>query len=128
MNKISYNNLVVDKIFTNSIKTTDGIKYLDGDESITKYGSGEILIPYDWSPDYSNSFQEFGVSGYTAQTNGWLSIDSSEKGITSIFINDDIVNTFYDDGSYQVLLTKGDKVTASSKIDITFTPTVSESS
>lgn len=127
MGKISYNSIVVDKVFADSIKTNDGIKYLDGDETIQKYGSGETLLSYDWSPNYSNAFQEFGISGYTAQTSGWLSIDSAEKDVTSIFINDNITNTFYNDGSYQVFLTRGDSVTASSKIDITFAPTVSES-
>lgn len=127
MNKISYNRLVANKIFADFIKTNDGIKYLDGDETIQKYGSGETLLSYDWSPDYSNAFQEFGISGYTAQTSGWLSIDGAEKESTSIFINDNITNTFYNDGSYQVFLTRGDSVTASSKIDITFAPTVSES-
>lgn len=127
MGKISYNSIVVDKVFAETLKTNDGVKYLDEDESIAKYGSGETILPYDWSPDYSNAFQEFGVSGYTAQTSGWLSVDSAERDVTSIFINDNITNTFYNDGSYQVFLTRGDSVTASSKIDITFVPTVSES-
>ena len=127
MGKISYNSLIVDKVFAKTVKTNDDVKYLDGDEIIGKYGSSETILPYDWSPDYSNAFQLFGVSGYTAQTNGWLSVDSAEKDITSIFINGDIVNTFYNDGSYQVFLTRGDSVTASSKIDITFAPSISES-
>lgn len=127
MGKISYNSLVVDKVFAKTVKTNDGVKYLDGDEIIGKYGSAEMILPYNWSPDYSNAFQLFGVSGYTAQTSGWLSVDSAEKDVTSIFINGTIANTFYNDGSYQVFLTRGDYVTASSKIDITFAPSVSES-
>jgi hypothetical protein len=117
----------VDKVFAETVKTNDDVKYLDENESIAKYGSGETILPYDWSPDYSNAFQLFGISGYTAQTSGWLSVDSAEKDVTSIFINGTIANTFYNDGSYQVFLTRGDSVTASSKIDITFAPSVSES-
>lgn len=127
MSELNYNSLIVNKVFAENIETNDGVKYLDENESIGKYGSGETILPYDWSPDYSNALQHFGVSGYTAQTSGWLSVDRAEKDVTSIFINDNITNTFYNDGSYQVFLTRGDSVTASSKIDITFAPTVSES-
>lgn len=127
MSELSYNSLIVNKVFAENIETNDGVKYLDENESIGKYGFSEMVLSYDWSPDYSNALQHFGVSGYTAQTSGWLSVDRAEKDVTSIFINDNITNTFYNDGSYQVFLTRGDSVTASSKIDITFAPSVSES-
>ena len=108
MNKINSEGIKTSKIYAQTVKSNDGVKYLNKNESIEKYSFGETVVPYDWSPDYANAFQQFGTKGYTAQTNGWLSIDGAVKDITSIFINGEIANTFYNDGSYQLFLNVGD--------------------
>ena len=125
--RLTYNELISNNVYVDSIKNNDGVKFLNKTESIKKYFTGETILPYDWAPDYENSFSIFDSTGYTAQCNGWMSIDRTEVSPSSIFINGNITNTFSNNGSVQLFLSKGDIVTASSLFDFTFSPSISDS-
>ena len=127
MNRIASDKLISNNIYVDSIKNKDGIKFLNKNESIKKYFKGETILPYDWAPDYENTFSLFNSTGYTAQCSGWMSIDRAEANPTSIFINGNIVNTFSNNGSLQLFVSRGDIVTASSPFDFTFSPSISDS-
>lgn len=127
MNRITSDELISNNVYVDSIKNNDGVKFLNKVESIRKYFTGETILPYDWAPDYTNTFSIFDSTGYTAQCNGWMSIDRTEASPSSIFINGNITNTFSNDGSVQLFLSKGDIVTVSSLFDFTFSPSISDS-
>ena len=126
-NKIESSNLIVNNIYVESIKNNDGIKFINKKESVNRYFNGETILPYEWAPDYENTFSMYEVSAYTAQASGWISIDRTSSDSASIFINDYIANTFSNTGSLQLFVSKGDIISASSDFDFTFSPCISDS-